>query len=290
MKTLSNEVKVGILVFAALVLLTILIFGVGEIRILERGHRYHVKFDSTAGLNVGAHVRIGGVKVGSVERIDFFEDEVKRKRRVLVTVLIRKDIVLHEKDTFKITMLGLLGDNYVEIEPGPSTARVLKPDGMVEGAEVIGMDQMFKSVQENLGSLREALDEPTIRSFKNSVQNTERISAELAEVLEASGTDISATVANLRSSSARLDRMLARNEENFTVTLENLAVMSDDFRATASILRGMSEGMQAGEGSAGKFLKDERLYNELLTTTGEAQNLIKDIRERPGRYLHLSIF
>jgi len=64
MKTLSNEIKVGILVFAALVLLTILIFGVGEVRLFQRGNRYHIVFDGTAGLNVGAQVRMGGVKVG----------------------------------------------------------------------------------------------------------------------------------------------------------------------------------------------------------------------------------
>lgn len=291
MKKLSNEVKVGILVFAALVLLTILIFGVGEVRIFQRGYRYHVVFDGTAGLNVGAQVRMGGVKVGSVENIDFVE--YKGKRRVRVTVLVRKDLTLHQKDRFNITMMGLLGDNYVEIEPGPSQAKVIPPnedDVLIEGAEVIGMTEMIRSVRENLRSLREALDEETIARFKNTVSNAERSSAELAQILETSGGDITVTLANLRSSSERLDRMLARNETSLSATMDNLALMSDDFRATATNLREISEGLQDGKGSAGKFLKDEKLYDDLLTTTGEAQELIKDIRERPGRYLHLSIF
>ncbi len=288
MQKVSNEIKVGILVFAALVLLSILVFGVGEIRIFERGHRYNIIFDSSAGLNEGAHVRIGGVKVGSVRKIDFID--YKGKRRVLVSVLVRKDLVLHKKDRFKITMIGLLGDNYVEIEPGPSGEPVIEPGKTVEGAEVIGMDEMFKMVQDGLGSVNEMLDEPTIRSFKRTVRNAEVMSDDLAFILGESREDITVTLAHLRSSSERLDRMLARNENNFDVTLGNLAAMSGDFRDTAASLRGITAGLERGEGSAGKLLKDDTLYEELLATTGEAKSLVKDIRERPGRYIHLSIF
>jgi phospholipid/cholesterol/gamma-HCH transport system substrate-binding protein len=288
MEKLSNEVKVGILVFAAMVLLSILVFGVGEVRIFERGHRYQVIFDSSAGLNEGAGVRMGGVKVGSVRKIDFID--YKGKRRVVVDLLVRKDLILHEKDRFKITMIGLLGDNYVEIEPGPSSATVINPGATIEGADVIGMDEMFKMVQDGLGSITEMLDEPTVASFKESVHNIEVSSADLAYILGTSREDITITLGNLRSMSYRLDGMIARNEGNFDTTMDNLSLMSGDLRYTATSLRGVAEGLEAGEGSAGKLLKDDQLYNDLIDTTAEAKNLLQDVQERPGRYIHLSIF
>jgi phospholipid/cholesterol/gamma-HCH transport system substrate-binding protein len=288
MEKISNEVKVGILVFAALVLLSILVFGVGEVRIFERGHHYRLIFESSAGLNEGAAVRMGGVKVGSVSDIDFLD--YKGTRRVVVDVLVRKDLVLHEKDRFKITMIGLLGDNYVEIEPGPSRAKVINPGATVEGSDVIGMDEMFKMVQDGLGSITEMLDEPTVASFKKTVRNTEAMSTDLAYVLDESREDIPITLANLRSMSYRLDGMIARNEGNFDTTMDNLSLMSGDLRYTATSLRGIAEGLEAGEGSAGKLLKDDRLYQDLIDTTAEAKSLLEDVRERPGRYIHLSIF
>jgi phospholipid/cholesterol/gamma-HCH transport system substrate-binding protein len=288
MEKLSNEVKVGILVFAAMVLLSILVFGVGEVRIFERGHHYRIIFDSSAGLNEGAAVRMGGVKVGSVRKIDFVD--YKGKRRVVVELLVRKDLILHEKDKFKITMIGLLGDNYVEIEPGPSSATVINPGATVEGADVIGMDEMFKMVQDGLGSITEMLDEPTVESFKKSVHNIEVSSADLAYILGESREDITITLGNLRSMSYRLDGMIARNEGNFDTTMDNLSIMSGDLRYTATSLRGVAEGLEAGEGSAGKLLKDDQLYNDLIDTTAEAKNLLQDVQERPGRYIHLSIF
>lgn len=288
MEKMSNEIKVGILVFAALVLLSILVFGVGEIRVFERGHQYNVIFDSSAGLNTGAQVRMGGVKVGSVNDVDFVDYE--GKRRVLVTILVRRDLVLHKKDRFKITMIGLLGDNYVEIEPGPSVAGVIKPGSTVKGAEVVGMDAMFKMVQDGLGSINEMLDEPTVKSFKKTVQNVEVMSTDLTYILGQSREDINITLDNLRSMSYRLDGMIARNEDNFDVTMDNLSTMSGDLRYTATSLRGIADGLERGEGSAGKLLKDDQLYNDLVDTTAEAKSLIRDVRERPGRYIHLSIF
>ena len=288
MEKLSNEVKVGMLVFVSLVLLSILVFGVGEVRLFDRGHHYRVIFDSSAGLNEGAGVRMGGVKVGSVSDIDFID--YKGRRRVVVDLLVRKDLILHEKDRFKITMIGLLGDNYVEIEPGPSKAAVINPGATVEGADVIGMDEMFKMVQDGLGSITDMLDEPTVKSFKETVHNTEAMSADLAYILDESREDVTVTMDNLRSMSYRLDGMVARNEGNFDTTMDNLSLMSGDLRYTATSLRGVAEGLEAGEGSAGKLLKDDQLYTDLIDTTAEAKSLLQDVRERPGRYIHLSIF
>jgi phospholipid/cholesterol/gamma-HCH transport system substrate-binding protein len=187
-------------------------------------------------------------------------------------------------------MIGLLGDNYVEIEPGPSKAEVINPGATVVGAEVIGMDEMFKMVQDGLGSINEMLDEPTVASFKKTVHNTETMSTDLAYILDESREDITVTLGNLRSMSYRLDGMIERNEGNFDTTMDNLSLMSGDLRYTATSLRGIAEGLEAGEGSAGKLLKDDQLYTDLIDTTSEAKTLLQDVRERPGRYIHLSIF
>jgi phospholipid/cholesterol/gamma-HCH transport system substrate-binding protein len=285
---MSNEIKVGVLVFASLILLTILVFVVGEIHIFDRGDRYDVVFDSSAGLMEGAPVRIGGVKVGSVRSIGFID--FKGKRRVKVTVQARSGVVFHAEDQFKISMLGLLGDNYVEVEPGPSSAAIVKPGSTVVGAEVVGMSEMLKMAQDSLGALKRTLDEPTVASFKKAVKNTEDLSGDLAFILATSKDDITVSANNLRTSSERLDRMLARNEDGFNTTMDNLTVMSSDARSTASSLKTISGRLERGEGTAGKLLTEDELYDEALSTTTEAKSLVQDIKERPQRYIHFSIF
>jgi phospholipid/cholesterol/gamma-HCH transport system substrate-binding protein len=285
---MTNEVKVGIMVFAALVLLTILVFGVGEIRIFERGMEYRVLFNSVAGLNEGSSVRMGGVKVGHVRSIHFTEYE--NKRMVEVAVVVKESVPIREGDKFKITMLGLLGENYVEIMPGMVTEKVVEPGSQIEGETVIAMDQMFEDVQAGLGRVNEMLDEETIGNIKKTVAHTEAVSGDLEYVISTSKGDIISTMSNLKSTSIRLERLVARNEASLNATLDNVTVISENAAGISEDLESITGRLERGEGTAGKILADEALYDEVLDTTTEAKGLIQDIKERPTRYIKLSIF
>lgn len=285
---MSNEVKVGILVFAALVLLMVLVFGVGEIRIFERGMEYRVVFNSVAGLNEGSSVRLGGVKVGHVRNIDFTEYE--KKRMVEVVVIIKESVPIREGDKFKITMLGLLGENYVEITPGMVTEKDVKPGSLIEGETVVAMDQMFEDVQAGLGRVNEMLDDETVENIKKTVAHTEAVSGDLEYVIDTSKGDIIATMRNLNSTSVRLERLVARNEASINATMDNVTVISENAVGVSEDLETITGRLERGEGTAGKLLTDEALYNEVLDTTTEAKGLIQDIKERPTRYIKLSIF
>ena len=45
-----------------------------------------------------------------------------------------------------------------------------------------------------------------------------------------------------------------------------------------------------GEGSLGKLIGDDKLYNELVNTNKELQELVEDIQVHPERYIHFSVF
>ena len=54
----------------------------------------------------------------------------------------------------------------------------------------------------------------------------------------------------------------------------------------------ISDRLEAGEGSAGKLLKDPSLYNNTDQMLIETRNLVKAIRENPKKYLtiHFRVF
>ncbi len=45
-----------------------------------------------------------------------------------------------------------------------------------------------------------------------------------------------------------------------------------------------------GEGSIGLLLNDKQLYNELVNSNKDLQNLLKDLQKNPNRYIHMSVF
>jgi len=84
------------------------------------------QFDRVDGLNQGADVKIGGVKIGSVTelRID------PRTFQAVVTFRIRPDLSLPTDSSAEITSEGLLGGKYLSIVPGGAD-RLLADGGRI---------------------------------------------------------------------------------------------------------------------------------------------------------------
>jgi phospholipid/cholesterol/gamma-HCH transport system substrate-binding protein len=84
------------------------------------------QFDRIDGLNDGADVRIGGVKIGSITglRID------PRSFQAEVTMRVRADLALPADSSAEVTSEGLLGGKYISIVPGGGD-RMLRDGGRI---------------------------------------------------------------------------------------------------------------------------------------------------------------
>ena len=63
-----------------------------------------------------------------------------------------------------------------------------------------------------------------------------------------------------------------------------------NFETTVIKLNSLLTNLESGNGSMGKLLKDEQLYNNIEASTKEIELLIKDLKEHPKRYVHFSLF
>ena len=90
------------------------------------GYPVHAEFTSVGALDVGADVRIGGIKVGSVARQDLDPETFLAR----VTMTVRDDVAL-PADTFAaIKAESLLGGAYVALEPG-GDSETIPPGGEI---------------------------------------------------------------------------------------------------------------------------------------------------------------
>ncbi len=90
------------------------------------GYTLVARFDRIDGLNPGADVRIGGVKVGTVvdERID------PKTFQAEVTLTVRDDMRLPRDTSAEVTSESLLGGKFLNLTPGGDTA-LLAPGGTI---------------------------------------------------------------------------------------------------------------------------------------------------------------
>ncbi|HSO73944.1 MAG TPA: MlaD family protein [Blastocatellia bacterium] len=98
-------------------------------------------------------------------------------------------------------------------------------------------------------------------------------------------------VAKLNSSAEKFDRIIAEVEAG-RGTIGKLVKsdkLHDDVQASVASFRSISERLDRGEGSAGKLLRDEQLYNNLNQTTAEMVKMLYDFRQDPKKYLRIRV-
>ena len=119
----AEEIKVGLFVLAALVLLLAAFALVGGVNIFASPKNYYtLRTKFAGGIESGSPVRYAGMKVGRVEKLDFDREE---SGRAVVTITVDPQTPVRQDSTAKITSLGMLGENYVEISAGTKEKPVL---------------------------------------------------------------------------------------------------------------------------------------------------------------------
>ena len=206
---MSSAAKVGIFFLIVMVLAGILIFKIEDFHFGRKGVKsISIVFNDVSGLDDKAVVRVAGVRVGKVTKIRQIEG------RAYVTVEIEDpNVELRQGASAAIANLGLLGEKYLELIPGPIGASPLPEDSILTGNQAVSFDQVTKlardietDVKEITASLRGALGGPQgEQTMKAIVANVERITEELKVIVATNHETVDATVGNLREFSASID-------------------------------------------------------------------------------------
>ena len=127
MKKHSIDTIVGIFVFIGLLCVAYMTVKLGKVTLV--GNNYYslyARFGSVSGLREGSPIEIDGIEVGRVERLTLDQE----KQLALITLKIRKGVKVYEDASAAIKNAGLIGDKFVNIDPGGS-GEVLKPEGTI---------------------------------------------------------------------------------------------------------------------------------------------------------------
>lgn len=144
----SIEVKVGLLILTAVVLLVGFILIMGGIS-FEPTYEIVVGFDNPGGLQSGAPVKIAGVKVGKVTKMRFNTDgekiDAETSALVYAHIQIEKQYAesVHDNATFYITTQGVLGEQFLAIDPGSRDRPVLEDGSVVRGLDPPRLDRLI---------------------------------------------------------------------------------------------------------------------------------------------------
>ena len=293
----KEEVGVGALVLAGLIAFTFFMFWLTGRSITSKGVPLPVEFKNVSGLKSGDPVRVSGVKKGRVAGV-----RLDRVGRVTVTLLLDPDpgVRPHVDASATVASADFLGAKFVDYNPG-ITDSLLAPGAPIKGvteeqfADVasraatsanelianvnkgLNASQLASDIhntllatQKGMNALTQATNGPVIKQTQTTLAALERVMVRLDTLLGA---------ANPVSTGKRLDTL--------SVNLAQLTTRLAD--ATGSLKRVLDK-MDKGEGTLGKLASDTMLYRNLNETLTSVTALLKDLRERPGRYINVKVF
>jgi phospholipid/cholesterol/gamma-HCH transport system substrate-binding protein len=216
----KEEIKVGIVVLVAVILFIIALVFVGGANLFGRKYvDYTTYFRFAGGLQPGSFVRYGGLKVGTVESASIDQQDTTRIR---VTLSVRQGTPIRTNSVARISTLGFLGENYVEVSAGTRDARRLPPGSTIPSQEVVQLADVFNNVNNvtvNANKLVNDLDDRVlvlsdnanqlIKNFNDLVgpENRQHFSSVLANtdaMLAEVRPRVNKTLANLEQTSAKL--------------------------------------------------------------------------------------
>ena len=276
MAKLSAEAKVGLLVIAGSVILLYMTFAVGKYQFGEKkGYVLTATFDSVAGIDAKAAVRMAGVKIGTVEKVELEDSRAK------VTLRIDPGVRIQRSSEAMVKTMGLLGEKYVEFVPirtekpgqaAPGESAYYRGGERVQStvspSDVDKLINQLSAISDDIkqvtGSLRQVLGtERGARSMEDILQDLRQTTANIKDFSYTLRSDGSEVVMRLNELVASLNGVVGENRDNLKVTMENVKEASKNAELALASIEHAARKIDEGEGTIGKLVNNDSMYNNI---------------------------
>ena len=293
----TKEVKTAILVILGIVFL---IFGINYLKgrnLLDASNTYYTEFEYNA-LTESSPVTIKGNNVGKIKKIKY--DFESGKTRVSFTV--DEGLKFSKNSKIRLYEMGLMGGNAMAIIPAEDNDFAQDGDliqseverGLLDGlagnfSELsTGLDTTLKSADSLLIGLNAIVEDDSDKGLKSAI------------------SELNTTIKSFKTLSYSFNSLIAKNEKTLTSVISNFDSISQDLASLSNDLKkaelsktiqdldtallnfnALLADLDNGEGTVGKLLKDDELYNNLEGATKELEELLRDIKLHPKRYFRI---
>lgn len=282
----KQEVTVGVLVAAGIGLFLAGTMWLKGTRFSSGEPEVRVAFADVGTLKRGSAVRVSGVNLGSVDRIEF-----ESVGKVVVTLRVSPKVTPKIDAMATLTTVGLVADAVINFHPGTS-AEPLPADRIIQGTVDQGLmelgTELGSQAKQVLGGVSDIANKRLADNLNATLESFQRLSATYANTRSGPVAELTATMQSLQRLSARLDSAIG--QANVAATLRKsdtlmttLTGSTESFTVTAARLDTLLQRVNRGDGTIGKLMTDSLLYQDVRRVTQALEKLIDELRKHPGK-------
>lgn len=265
-----NKGKLGMFVVTGILLFVVTIYVIGINRnLFGSNFILNSQFKNVSGLKVGSNVRLSGINIGTVSKIEFITDSL-----VLVRLLIKDEVQQYIKiDALaSIGSDGLVGDKVLIIQPGSSSKSVVKDNGIIASNSTIEIDDVLKSVKKSAENAEIITNQLADFSFKMNDQNgflskfmTDKQFAirmgNTIENLEISTNQIAKFSPKINDPNGLINRLFV--DKNFSIKIDNTVT---NLQKSATELALFTSKINTENSTLTKLITDPNFAKSISTT------------------------
>lgn len=294
-----REVWVGLFVIAGLVG-TVITLGILTDAALFRG-RYEVltELPSAGGIRKGDPVQMRGVNIGRIIGFRIQQQSVE------VRLEIEGEYAIAADSHVELRSSGLLGGMVADVIAGTSPQAAGWGDRL-PGKAASGVFDRMDALAAQAGQIgtrvQSMLSDQLVRDTQSGAAEGRQALQELAGLLREQRGELRTLTGSLKRSADHVERLTSSPE--LSRTAKRLDGLSERLEATLTTLDRSAVSLDAilgrmdrGEGTLGRLSRDDSLYRNLneasagiAAASQEMGALARDLREHPGRYVHVSLF
>lgn len=316
---ISKELKTG---FIAIIAIALLVLGVNFLKgssFFGGDDVYYAYFSNSGGVTAATSVIVNGVEVGKVMSVDLTSETDSSKRVLIKFNIQNKDFKLPKSSVIEVGALDFFTKGMI-IYPGSDLSRgFYQPGDKIRGLVSIDLISQVKSyvepvnqkLQKMMGSVDHVISsisafwdttatsslEGSMEEVKIAIKRFGSVAAEVKDLVQTEKVQLHRILSNVDN----ITNNLKLSNEKITSIIGNTQRITDDLvsadfksvvsdaQATIKSLNTMLKNASEGKGSLGMLLNDQKLYDELVNTNLELQNLVSDLQLHPERYIHFSV-
>lgn len=316
---ISKEIKTGVITVAAIGLL---VAGVNFLKgnsFFGGDKFFYAYFPNSAGVTPATSVYVNGVDVGKVLEVNLTD-----KKDSLQRVLMKFNIT---DDNFKIPKGSIIEAGGIDmftkgltIRPNEQLSGYFEEGSYIQGSVSVDITSQVKAyadpISQKVQTMMSSIDRMVsgVSAFWDS-SATSQIEQSMREVkiaikkfgnaaneIESLIVDEKVKLSRIMSNVEQITLNLKKSNDTVKAIIGNVKKVTDDMvtadfkgvvenaKNTLGEINKVLESANNGEGTLGKLLSDEKLYEELVKTNKELSNLLNDIQLHPERYIHFSVF
>ncbi|MFV8225785.1 MlaD family protein [Christiangramia aquimixticola] len=299
----TREVKTAVLAIVAIV---ILVFGYSFLKgenLLAENRIFYAEYNDVEGLSPSSDVTINGLKVGQVSKIQFKDNS----GTLVVSFTVKNDFKFSKSSTVNIYGGSIIGGKSLAIVPdydksvpwaeSGDTLKGNKEEGIMELVNdkltplQNKLENTIVSADSMLTAITQILDDTTRNNIRGTFKNLDATVAsfkvtadELQGIVKGNSQKLDRTFTNLDEMSTNM------NKFSDTLSQMNIGKITSDLEKVIADFEGITNKLNSKNGTAGKLINDDAVYNNLDRATKQLEQLLQDIKLNPKRYVHFSVF